>query len=234
MTVREIRDKLHNLADEEKAELLQGFFKTGPGQYGEGDVFLGITVPKLRKLAKECRETAIADSITLLRSNIHEQRLLALFLLVAAYSKGNGAIRKQIYNAYLKNTRYINNWDLVDLSAPKIVGTHLADKNRKPLYALARSRDLWKKRIAILATFWFIKENDFADALAIAGMLVKDDHDLIHKAVGWMLREVGKRDMRAEEGFLKKHYKKMPRTMLRYAIERFPETKRQRYLKGKV
>lgn len=234
MTVSEIQRKLHKLANKEKARILQGFFKTGPGQYGEGDVFLGITVPVLRKLARECRETTVADSITLLRSKIHEQRVLALFLLVQAYTEGDEAIKKRIYGYYLKNTRYINNWDLVDLSAPNIVGDHLAGRSRKPLYALARSRDLWKKRIAILATFRFIKQNDFADTLAIAGMLVRDDHDLIHKAVGWMLREVGKRDMRVEEGFLQKHCQTMPRTMLRYAIERFPEVKRQRYLKGKI
>jgi 3-methyladenine DNA glycosylase AlkD len=234
MTILEIQRKLRRLANKEKAQLLQGFFKTGPGQYGEGDVFLGITVPLLRKLAKECRGTSVADSLTLLRSEIHEQRLLALFLLIHVYTQGGEAVKKRIYGEYLKNTRYINNWDLVDLSAPNIVGDHLLDRSRKPLYALARSSDLWKKRIAILATFRFIKENDFVDALAIAGMLVRDDHDLIHKAVGWMLREVGKRDMQAEEGFLKKHCQAMPRTMLRYAIERFPEAKRQRYLKGKV
>ncbi|OGW34432.1 MAG: DNA alkylation repair protein [Nitrospirae bacterium GWC2_56_14] len=234
MTVPEIQRKLRRLANKEKAGLLQGFFKTGPGQYGEGDVFLGITVPLLRKLAKECRGTSVADSLTLLRSEIHEQRLLALFLLIHAYARGDEAVKKRIYGEYLKNTRFINNWDLVDLSAPNIVGDFLAGRNRKPLYALARSRDLWKKRIAILATFRFIKENDFVDALAIAGMLVRDEHDLIHKAVGWMLREVGKRDMQAEEGFLQNHYRSMPRTMLRYAIERFPEAKRQRYLKGKV
>jgi 3-methyladenine DNA glycosylase AlkD len=234
MTVPEIQRKLRKLANKEKARILQGFFKTGPGQYGDGDVFLGITVPVLRKLAKECHKTSVADSLTLLRSEVHEQRLLALFLLIHAYAQGDEAIKKRIYGDYLKNTRSINNWDLVDLSAPNIVGDYLADKSRKPLYTLARSRDLWKKRIAILATFQFIKQNDFTDALAIAGMLVKDDHDLIHKAVGWMLREVGKRDVRTEEGFLQKHYQTMPRTMLRYAIERFPEVKRQRYLQGKV
>jgi len=234
MTVNVIQQKLRKLANKKKSKLLQGFFKTGPGQYGEGDVFLGITVPLLRKLAKECPETTVADAITLLQSEIHEQRLLALFLLVHAYGQGDETVKKLIYGSYLKNTRYINNWDLVDLSAPKIVGEYLADRSRKPLYALARSRDLWKKRIAILATFRFIKQDDFADSLAIAGMLIKDDHDLIHKAVGWMLREVGKRDMRTEERFLKKHCRAMPRTMLRYAIERFPEGKRQRYLTGKV
>jgi len=234
MTASVIQQKLRKLANKEKSKILQGFFKTGPGQYGEGDVFLGITVPKLRKLAKECQETSVADAITLLQSEVHEQRLLALFLLVHAYGQGDEAVKKLIYGSYLKNTRYINNWDLVDLSAPNIVGEYLADKSRRPLYTLARSRELWKKRIAILATFRFIKQDDFADTLAIAGMLIKDDHDLIHKAVGWMLREVGKRDMRTEEEFLKKHCLAMPRTMLRYAIERFPEVKRQRYLKGKV
>ncbi len=234
MTVPEIQRKLQKLADKEKAKLLQGFFKTGPGQYGEGDVFLGITVPKLRKLAKECGNATVGDAITLLRSELHEQRLLALFLLIQAYAEGDGSVKKKIYRLYLKNTCFINNWDLVDLSAPRIVGGHLADKSRKPLYALAKSRGLWKKRIAVLATLKFIKQDDFADTLAIAGMLVKDEHDLIHKAVGWMLREVGKRDLRTEEEFLKKHYHAMPRTMLRYAIERFPEKKRQRYLQGKV
>jgi 3-methyladenine DNA glycosylase AlkD len=234
MTIPGIQRTLRKLASKKKAKLLQGFFKTGPGQYGEGDVFLGITVPLLRKLAKECRQTTVADAITLLRSEIHEQRMLALFLLVQAYAEGDETVKRQIYTSYLKNTRYINNWDLVDLSAPNIVGEYLMNRDRKPLYALARSRDLWKKRIAILATFRFIKQDDFSDSLAIAEMLINDDHDLIHKAVGWMLREVGKRDMRAEEGFLRKHYQTMPRTMLRYAIERFPDAKRQRYLKGKV
>lgn len=234
MTIPGIQRTLRKLANKQKARLLQGFFKTGPGQYGEGDVFLGITVPLLRKLAKECREATVADAITLLRSEIHEQRMLALFLLVQTYAEGDETVKRQIYTSYLRNTRYINNWDLVDLSAPNIVGEYLVNRDRTPLYALARSRDLWKKRIAILATFRFIKQDDFSDSLAIAGMLIKDDHDLIHKAVGWMLREVGKRDLRAEEGFLQKHYQSMPRTMLRYAIERFPEVKRQRYLKGKV
>jgi len=234
MTASEIQQKLRKLANKEKSKLLQGFFKTGPGQYGEGDVFLGIMVPVLRKLAKECGETTVADAVLLLRSTIHEERLLALFLLIALYVKGDEPAKKKIYVLYLKNTRYVNNWDLVDLSAPNIVGSHLADKSRKPLYALARSRDLWKKRIAMLATFRFIRQNDFADALAIAVILLRDGHDLIHKAVGWMLREVGKRDMQKEEQFLRKHYKMMPRTMLRYAIERFPEQKRQRYLHGEV
>ena len=234
MTADEIRSRLRKCANKEKARVLQGFFKTGPGHYGEGDVFLGITVPVLRKLAKECQDASVAETMRLLKSTIHEERLLALFLLVHAYSTGDDPVKRKIYTLYLKNTRYVNNWDLVDLSAPNIVGDYLGDKSRKPLYDLANSRDLWKKRIAILATFHFIKQNDFSDTLKISRLLIKDEHDLIHKAVGWMLREVGKRDLKTEERFLLRYYKKMPRTMLRYAIERFPEGKRQRYLNGRV
>jgi len=234
MTAGEIQNKLRKLADKEKAKILQGFFKTGPGQYGEGDVFLGITVPVLRKMAKECRGASVADAIQLLKSAIHEERLLALFLLIHAYLNGDDFVKRKIYNLYLKKTRYINNWDLVDLSAPNIIGNYLEDKSRRPLYDLAKSRDLWKKRIAILATFHFIKQKDFSDTLKISKILIGDDHDLIHKAAGWMLREVGKRDLQAEEKFMRQHYKKMPRTMLRYAIERFPEAKRQKYLNGKI
>ena len=234
MTLQEIRKKIRKLANTDTAEVLRGFFKTGPGQYGEGDVFLGINVPVLRKIAKECRNTSIVDMMRLLRSSIHEERVLALFLLVAAYVRGDDAEKKKIYSLYLKNTRFINNWDLVDLSAPNIVGHHLLDKGRNPLYKLATSRDLWKKRIAILATFTFIRQNDFADTLNISQLLLSDEHDLIHKAVGWMLREVGKRDLQTEESFLKQHYSIMPRTMLRYAIERFPERKRKKYLQGKI
>ena len=234
MTGHEIRNRLRQLANKEKAETLQGFFKTGPGEYGEGDVFLGITVPKLRKLAKECDSIPITETATLLKSGIHEERLLALLMLVRAFSKGDAATQQKIYNLYRKNTRYVNNWDLVDLSAPNIVGNYLLDKSRKPLYKLAKSRDLWKRRIAIMATFCFIKQNEFNEALIISKMLLADNHDLVHKAVGWMLREIGKRSLSVEEKFLKQHYKKMPRTMLRYAIERFPEAKRRRYLNGAV
>ncbi len=234
MKVQEIRNRLRMLADKGKAKVLQGFFKTGPGQYGEGDIFHGVTVPQLRKLARECQGTSIADAVRLLRSEIHEERLLALLLLVSRYAEGDDSAKKKIHAFYCENTRYINNWDLVDLSAPHIVGKHLADKSRKPLYDFARSRDLWKRRISIVSTFTFIRRNDFADTLNISGMLLDDRHDLIHKAVGWMLREVGKRSLAAEEAFLKRHYEEMPRTMLRYAIERFPEAKRQKYLQGKI
>jgi len=233
-TASEVRNKLAKLADKEKARLLQGFFKTGPGQYGEGDIFLGITVPVIRKLMKECDGIRIEEMLKLLRSGIHEERLIALFLMVRAFVKGDEDTRKKIYTVYLENTRFINNWDLVDLSAPNIVGAYLLERSRKPLYGLAKSRDLWKRRIAILSTAAFIRQNDFDDALAISTILIADEHDLIHKAVGWMLREIGKRDLAREERFLKPHYRHMPRTMLRYAIERFPEQKRQKYLKGKM
>jgi 3-methyladenine DNA glycosylase AlkD len=234
MNVQAIRKRLRLLADREKAKVLQGFFKTGPGQYGEGDIFLGVTVPKLRGLAKECRDTAVDDIIKLLRSRVHEGRVLALLLLVRAYADGGDIIRRKIYTLYLRNTRFINNWDLVDLSAPNIVGHYLLDRGRRPLLELASSPDLWKRRIAILATFQFIKQNDFNDTLKISKQLLDDKHDLIHKAVGWMLREVGKRDQRTEEAFLRVHYRNMPRTMLRYAIERFPEAKRKKYLNSKI
>ncbi len=234
MNAQEIRKRLRKLSDKNKAEVLRGFFKTGPGHYGEGDVFLGITVPVLRKVGKECGSTSLPDTVQLLRSAIHEERLLALLLLIHAYANAHDSLKKKVYNLYLKNSRYINNWDLVDLSAPNIVGNYLMDKSRKPLYALAKSRNLWKRRIAILSTFHFIRQNDFQDTLNISTILLDDDHDLIHKAVGWMLREVGKRNLSVEEKFLLQHHKKMPRTMLRYAIERFPESKRQRYLNGSV
>jgi len=234
MIARKIQKRLRQFATREKARVLQGFFKTGPGEYGEGDIFLGVVVPDIRRVAKEFQDAPLREVIKLLKSAIHEERLLALLLLVGAYTRGDDALKKKIFSLYLKNTKFINNWDLVDLSAPNIVGTHLLERSRKPLYMLARSTDLWKRRIAVLSTFAFIRQNDFDDTLRISKNLLKDDHDLIHKAVGWMLREIGKRDLRTEELFLKQHYKKMPRTMLRYAIERFPEGKRRNYLDGKA
>jgi 3-methyladenine DNA glycosylase AlkD len=234
ISVQAIQTKLRKLANKNKAKILQGFFKTGPGEYGEGDVFLGITVPVLRRLSKEYNALSPGQIVRLLRSKVHEERLLALLILVRVFSNGDSVLQKKIYATYLKNTKYINNWDLVDLTAPNIVGSYLLDKSRKPLYVLAQSNDLWKRRIAILATFSFIRQNDFNDALRLSRILLADKHDLIHKAVGWMLREIGKRSLPAEERFLKRYYKKMPRTMLRYAIERLPEAKRKRYLTGKV
>jgi 3-methyladenine DNA glycosylase AlkD len=232
--VQEIRARLRKLGDKQRAAAARRYFKTGPGGYGESDIFMGVTVPELRKLATEYQAITLTEIKELLRSAIHEERLLALLLLVHAYASGEGRTKKKIYELYLKNTRYINNWDLVDTSAPHIVGDFLMDKGKKPLHTLARSKDLWKRRIAVMATFRFIKYGEFADALAIARILLFDKEDLIHKAVGWMLREVGKRDGGTAELFLKKYYTTMPRTMLRYAIERFPEAKRQRYLKGKI
>jgi len=234
MTAQKIQKRLRQFASTEKSQLLQRFFKTGPGEYGEGDIFLGVVVPDIRRVAKEFQDAPLDEAITLLKSAIHEERLLALLMLVSAYDRGDAALKKKIFSLYLRNTKCINNWDLVDLSAPNIVGAYLLDKDRKRLYAFAKARDLWKRRIAVLSTFAFIRQNDFDDSLRIAEILLTDDHDLLHKAVGWMLREVGKRDVTAEEKFLKQHYKKMPRTMLRYAIERFPEGKRRKYLEGKA
>jgi 3-methyladenine DNA glycosylase AlkD len=234
MTIQQIKKRLKQLANKEKAEILQRFFKTGPGEYGEGDVFIGVKVPDLRKVAKDFRDIAIKDVIILLESAIHEERLLALLILVSKYVKGNETAKKEIYKLYLNKTKYINNWDLVDVTAQHIVGDYLMDKNKAPLYSLVRSEDLWERRIAIMATFYFIRNERYEDTLKIAKILLSDKEDLIHKAVGWMLREIGKKNMVAEEAFLKQHYKKMPRTMLRYAIEKFPELKRQQYLKGKI
>jgi 3-methyladenine DNA glycosylase AlkD len=214
--------------------VLQRFFKTGPGEYGEGDVFVGIKVPVLRKLAAEFETEALQTIRILLKSKIHEERVLALMILVRRFERGNDQGRRQIYNLYLKHTRCINNWDLVDGSAPYIVGAFLQGRNRRPLYVLAKSSSLWERRIAVLSTFHFIRQNDFADALRISESLLTDEHDLIHKAVGWMLREIGKRDRGVGETFLKTHYRKMPRTMLRYAIERFPEARRRKYLLGRI
>jgi 3-methyladenine DNA glycosylase AlkD len=234
VTALEIQARLAKLASQDKAKNLQRFFKTGPGQYGEGDIFHGITVPVLRQLVKEYEGIELTEVVKLLKSGMHEERLLALLMFVRAFTKSDDARKKKIYGLYLKNTRYINNWDLVDLSAPQIVGAYLTDKSREPLYVFARSRDLWQRRIAVLSTFTFIRFNDFNDSLEISKILLDDKHDLIHKAVGWMLREIGKRDLVVEEQFLLRHYKKMPRTMLRYAIERFPEGKRKKYLQGKL
>jgi 3-methyladenine DNA glycosylase AlkD len=231
--LNKLKKELDSLADKKKAVILQGFFKTGKGQYGEGDIFLGIKVPVQRGVAKKYLDLLLSDIQKLLNTKIHEYRLVALFILIDKYQKGSDNEKKKIYNLYLKNYNNINNWDLVDLSAPKIVGDYLLNKDRDTLYKLARSNHLWKKRIAILSTFSFIRNNDFKDSLSISEILLHDDHDLIHKAVGWMLREVGKRDQKVLEKFLDKHIGQMPRTMLRYAIERFEETLRKSYLKKK-
>ena len=230
-TARTLLSHLRSLANPHHAAVLARFFKTGPGQYGEGDVFIGVKVPVLRKLAKEYKTLPLSEVEILLHSKIHEARLVALLILILQAAKSDAKGRKVIYDLYLANTQHINNWDLVDLSAPRIVGAYLEKKNRRPLYRLASSSSLWKRRISIMATFHFIRQEDFGDTLSIAEKLLDDKEDLIHKAVGWMLREVGKRELAVEEGFLQKHYRVMPRTMLRYAIEKFPEYKRQAYLK---
>jgi 3-methyladenine DNA glycosylase AlkD len=229
-----IRARLRKLGTKERAKVSQSFFKTRPGEYGEGDIFLGVTVPELRQLAAEYQAITLREVTQLLRSTIHEERLLALLLLVRSYAKGDQSEKKMIYELYLKNSRFVNNWDLVDATAEHIVGAFLMGRSKKPLYTLARSSDLWERRIAIMATFHFIKGGNFTETLKITRILLADKEELIHKAAGWMLREVGKRHLQTEERFLKEHYKEMPRTMLRYAIERFPESKRQRYLKGEL
>ncbi len=226
----EIKKELEKCGNPEKKEILQRFFKTGKGEYGEGDVFLGATVPEQRSVAKKYAAASVSDIQQLLKSKIHEHRLTALLILVQNFEKGDEKVRKKIFDSYLKNTSRVNNWDLVDLSATKIVGAYLYDKDRKLLYKLAKSNNLWEKRIAIIATFYFIKNDDFADTLKLSEIFLKEKHDLMHKAVGWMLRELGKRNQSVEEGFLKKHYKTMPRTMLRYAIERFDEKKKKFYM----
>jgi 3-methyladenine DNA glycosylase AlkD len=229
-SAEEIRARLERMGDPEAARVSEGYFRTGPGEYGEGDRFLGIRVPAIRALVREYRGLPLEEIGTLLGSEWHEARLLALLLLVDAYNRGDRDGREAIYRFYLANTRYINNWDLVDLSAPNIVGAHLEEGDRSVLEGLARSESLWERRIAILATQHFIRRGDFGTTLHIAEMLVDDRHDLIHKAVGWMLREVGNRDREVEESFLRRHHATMPRTMLRYAIEKFPPELRQRYM----
>jgi len=232
-TLENLRKEIEKLKNPTKAKILAGFFKTGKGEYGEGDRFLGIVVPFQRMLVKKYwRDLEIAEILKLLKSAFHEERLIALLLLVKKFEAGSEKEKEIIFKAYLKNTKFINNWDLVDLTVPNIVGAYLKDKDRKILYKLAKSKDLWERRIAILATFQFIKNKDSKDALKISEILLSDDHDLIHKAVGWMLREVGKKcDEKILEKFLQKHVKIMPRTMLRYSIEKFSEKKRQFYLK---
>jgi 3-methyladenine DNA glycosylase AlkD len=235
MVFDEIQKELEALASPEAARTARWFFKTGPGEYGEGDAFRGIRVPILRKLAGKYGNIDLSDAERLLELAFHEDRLLALFILVRAYAKGDEAARHLIHDLYLGHTHRINNWDLVDSSAEHIVGAHVRmNGEREILTKLARSDSLWERRIAIMATFHFIKKGEFSETLRIAQLLLHDPEDLIHKAVGWMLREIGKRCMPAEEGFLRDRYKEMPRTMLRYAIERFPEPLRLAYLKGTV
>lgn len=229
----DIHQTIKSKSNPEKAKLLAGYFKTGKGEYGEGDIFLGITVPESRKIAIQFKDLPLNEVESMLKSKFHEERLIALLLLVHNYEK-HPERRQEIYNFYLKNTKGINNWDLVDLSCHHIVGDFLLNKDKSALYELAKSPNIWEKRIAIISTFNFIREKKFDDSLKLAELLLTDKHDLIHKAVGWMLREIGKKDINILEDFLSKYYKQMPRTMLRYAIERLPENKRKDYLNGKI
>lgn len=227
-TAKKILNDLKKQATPQRAKILARYFKTGKGEYGEGDIFFGLTSAQIGEVAKKYHDLPLVEIQKLLNQKFHECRTTALAILVKQFKKTG---KKEIVDFYLKNTARINNWDLVDISAPKILGLYLIDKNRKVLYRLAKSKNLWERRIAIISTFAFIDINDFTDSLKIAETLLCDKHDLIHKAVGWALREIGKKDQSVEEKFLKKHYRTMPRTMLRYAIEKFDEKKRQFYLK---
>ncbi|MFC2048742.1 DNA alkylation repair protein [Elusimicrobiota bacterium] len=228
-----LKKELYKLRNSEKAKNLTRFFKTGKGEYGEGDVFLGVTVPLQRKTAKKFYNISLYELERLLNDRIHEYRLCALIILVEKFKKAHESEKDIIVEFYLRNTKNINNWDLVDMTAPYILGEYLLDKDKMILYRLSFSKDLWERRISIMSTFTFIRNNRFEDTLKIAEILLEDEHDLIHKAVGWMLRELGKREQNLEEKFLKKHIKNMPRTMLRYAIEKFEDRRRKTYLNMK-
>lgn len=234
MTAHEISKLLRSLANPEIAEHSSRYFKTGQGQYGEGDRFLGIRLPDIRAQLKKCETASLENIQQLLMSAFHEERLFALLLLVRKFAKGDEKEKATIYSLYLDNTHLINNWDLVDSSASHIVGSYLESRDKQILYKLVKSSSIWERRIAVISTFQFIRNNRFNDALKLATQLLNDPEDLVHKAVGWMLREIGKRDVAVEEAWLQAHYKKMPRTMLRYAIERFPAQVRKKYLAGEV
>lgn len=231
MSSNQIQRALNKLANKKQATVLQRFFKTGAGQYGEGDKFLGIKVPEQRTVAKKYyQEAAVSEINELIHSPYHEHRLTGLIILVLKFPRAAADEQKQIFDFYLKNTDRINNWDLVDLTAPNIVGTWLLTRDRKILYKLAKSKLLWDRRIAILATYTFIRAKQFDDTIKISEILLADKHDLMHKAVGWMLREMGKRNEKELIKFLDKYTHQLPRTALRYAIEKLPETKRKYYL----
>ncbi len=234
MKASDLLSRLRKLGDPAIAAHSQGFFKTGPGEYGEGDRFLGIRMPKLRAEASGARSLPLNETLKLLHSPYHEARLLALLILVDRFTQGDDDARARIYRHYLEQTRHINSWDLVDSSAPNIVGAYLYPRDKTVLYRLAESESLWQRRIAVMATLYFIRRQSYADTLALCETLIDDPEDLIHKATGWMLREIGKRDGKTERRFLKQHYRRMPRTMLRYAIEKFPREERQGYLKSLI
>ncbi len=234
MPLEKVRKELKKQSSKKTASVLRTFFKTAPGQYGHKDIFIGVKVPQIRKIAAKYRNLQLVKVKRLLKSKIHEERLLALLILILKYNKSNDVGKKTIYDLYLQHSKYINNWDLVDLSAHKIVGDYLKDKPKAILSQLAKSKLLWERRIAIISTFSYIRDGNFIQTLKIAKILLNDPQELINKAVGWMLREIGKKDLTVEEGFLAKNYKKMPRITLRYAIERFPQNKRKAYLKGLI
>ncbi|MBI4836028.1 MAG: DNA alkylation repair protein [Candidatus Abawacabacteria bacterium] len=234
MSLLLLRQTLIAKANQKRAQVSLRFFKTGEGEYGYGDQFLGLTVPEQRIIANEFKYLAPADIDDLLNSKWHEERLIALFILIYQFAKGDEPRRKEIYQYYLASTAFINNWDLVDSSAAKIVGQYLLNKPRDILYVLVKSQMLWERRIAVIATYAFIQRGDFGDTVSLVAALLPDKHDLIQKACGWMLREIGKKDEQALEAFLQKHYQVMPRTMLRYAIERLLPERRKQYLSGEV
>lgn len=229
-----LKNDVKKASNPAQAAALQRFFKTGLGEYGEGDIFAGIKVPVSRSIAAKYKSLSLQDISLIVKSPVHEERLIALFILIEKYKKENAEGKGKIFNFYLKNRKYINNWDLVDLSAPNIIGDYLLNKGKDILYQFAQSVNLWEKRIAILSTFTFIRKGDLLHTFTISDLLLNDKNDLIHKGVGWMLREAGKRDYDALEEYLIPRYSKMPRTMLRYAIEKFPETRRKDFMLGKI
>ncbi len=232
-TVKDLKKLIEQKKNPQKALVLQSFFKTGKGQYAEGDIFYGLTVPESRILAKQFQDIVFEEIPELLYSKIHEERLIALFLLVEKFQKGDEKQKKKVVDFYLASTAWINNWDLVDTSAYKILGEYLLDKDTKILTRLAKSQDLWEKRIGIVSTFAFIRKGHLDETFRLAKILMHDSHDLIHKAVGWMLREAGKRDRIPLEVFLEEYASRMPRTMLRYAIEKMSVSERNYFLKKK-
>lgn len=232
MSFSEAFSELESYSDPGKAEHSKRFFKSGPGEYGEGDKFLGITVPNQRKVARKFRKMNLDEVRKLLQNEYHEARLTAVMLLVYKIEKSDEHVFEDVVRFYLKNLGYVNNWDIVDSSCHQILGRFLFNKEKDLLYELAQSENLWEKRVSMITCYHFIKRDDFEDALKIAELLLYDDHDLIHKAVGWMLREIGNRNLDAETEFLDQHFRKMPRTMLRYAIEKFDEPLRKHYLHG--
>jgi 3-methyladenine DNA glycosylase AlkD len=234
VTLKAWREEIRNHARPNKAAFFQKFFKTGPGEYAEGDQFLGLSVPQMRSIAKKSKGLNIKETLQLLQSKLHEERLIALILMVEKFRSGDDKVKNEIFKAYLKNRTWVNNWDLVDSSAPQIVGAYLENRDRSLLRKLARSKSLWDRRIAIVSTQYLIRKGEFKDTTEISEMLLKDSEDLIHKASGWMLREVGKRDEKVLKKFLKNHAAHMPRTMLRYSIEKFTPAERAKFMQMKM